>query len=182
MRSEHTAFDGLLILHPRVFRDERGFFMETYSEPVFHSLGIDARFVQDNHARSEQAGVVRGLHFQAPPMAQAKLVWVTAGAVFDVVVDLRAGSATYGKWFGYRLDARDCARLFIPRGFAHGYMTLEPGTEFQYKVDAPYSPEHDGGVRWNDPDLGVAWPDMEPVLSAKDQTLPLWQAFRTPFA
>ena len=181
MRCAQTEFDGLLVLTPKVFRDARGFFLETWSEPVFSGLGIEARFVQDNHARSEQAGVVRGLHFQAPPHAQAKLVWVTRGAVFDVAVDLRAASPTYGKWFGCRLDEDNFMRLYIPRGFAHGYMTLEPGTEFQYKVDAPYAPQADGGLRWNDPDLAVAWPDMSPILSLKDQALPLWREFQTPF-
>ena len=181
MRCEQTGFDNLLMLTPKVFRDERGFFLETYRQSVFRDLGIAIHFVQDNHARSEQPGVVRGLHFQSPPHAQAKLVWVTRGAVFDVAVDLRASSSTFGRWFGCRLDTENFMRLYIPRGFAHGYMTLEPGTEFQYKVDAPYMPEADRGIRWNDPDLAVAWPDRIPILSSKDQTLPLWRNFRTPF-
>lgn len=181
MRCEQTRLADLLLLTPQVFRDERGFFLETYSEPVFRDLGIAAHFVQDNHARSAQIGVVRGLHFQLPPHAQAKLVWVTRGAVFDVAVDLRASSPTHGKWFGCRLDAENFARLYIPRGFAHGYMTLEPDTEFQYKVDAPYAPQSDSGIRWNDPDLAVAWPDCVPILSSKDQALPLWRDFQTPF-
>jgi len=182
MQCEQTGFADLLMLTPKVFRDERGFFLETYSESVFSELGVTARFVQDNHACSEQAGVLRGLHFQLPPYAQAKLVWVTRGAVFDVAVDLRAASATYGKWFGCRLDAENFLRLYIPRGFAHGYMTLEPGTEFQYKVDAPYTPRADSGIRWNDPDLAVTWPELDPILSPKDRTLQLWRDFQTPFS
>lgn len=183
MRCEQTDFAGVLLLTPDVFQDERGFFLETYNEARFHEQGVEARFVQDNHARSERAGVVRGLHFQAPPHAQAKLVWVTAGAAFDVIVDLRASSATYGKWFGRRLDARNFQRLYIPRGFAHGYVTLEPGTEFQYKVDNLYASEADSGILWNDPDIGVAWPDCADIstLSAKDRRLPAWKHFRTPF-
>ncbi len=181
MHVEHTGLEGLLLLTPVVHEDARGFFLESYNETVFRNMGIAVRFVQDNHARSEQAGVLRGLHFQTPPCSQAKLVWVSRGAVYDVAVDVRNGSPTYGKWFGCRLDERNRKRLFVPHGFAHGYMTLEPGTEFQYKVDNFYSPEHDGGLRWNDPDLGIAWPDLEPVLSAKDKELPLFRDFRSPF-
>ena len=181
MQCEQTDLVDLLMLTPKVFRDERGFFLEAYSDAAFRSLGIATHFVQDNHACSVQAGVVRGLHFQSPPHAQAKLVWVTRGAVFDVVLDLRASSPTYGKWFGCRLDAENFMRLYIPQGFAHGYMTLEPNTEFQYKVDALYAPRSESGIRWNDSDLAVAWPDFVPIMSPKDQALPLWRDFQTPF-
>ena len=181
MQIEHTGLEGLLVLTPKVFEDERGFFLESYNETVFTRMGLDVRFVQDNHVRSEQAGVLRGLHFQSPPFAQSKLVWVTRGAVYDVAVDLRVDSATYGQWFGCHLDERNRKRLFVPHGFAHGYMTLEPGTEFQYKVDNFYSPEHDGGIRWNDPDLNIAWPDQEPILSAKDTALPFFRNFLSSF-
>jgi len=176
-----TELEGLLLLTPTVHRDERGFFLESYNEKVFADIGIICRFVQDNHARSEQADVMRGLHFQLPPYTQAKLVWVTRGAVFDVAVDLRTNSPTYGKSFSCRLDAENCQRLFVPRGFAHGYMTLEPGTEFQYKVDNVYSPSHDSGILWNDPALGIEWPGLDPVLSAKDKILPRLADFNSPF-
>ena len=181
MQIEQTGLEGLLVLTPKVFEDERGFFLESYNETVFTRLGLTVHFVQDNHARSEQAGVLRGLHFQRPPFAQSKLVWVTRGAVYDVAVDMRADSSTYGQWFSCRLDERNRKRLFVPHGFAHGYMTLEPGTEFQYKVDNFYSPEHDGGIRWNDPDLYISWPDQQPILSAKDTVLPFLRDFVSPF-
>lgn len=184
MQIIETGIPGLLRLEPRVFRDERGFFLETYRRDLFAALGVPAGFVQDNHARSEQPGVLRGLHFQLPPATQAKLVWVTRGSVFDVAVDLRAGSPTYGKWYGCELSERNFARLFVPRGFAHGYMTLEPGTEFQYKVDAYYSPERDAGIAWDDPDLGITWPDIAPalpILSDKDRRLPRLRDFQSPF-
>lgn len=179
-----TGLPGLVLVRPRVFQDERGFFLEGWQRDKFAALGIAADFMQDNHARSGPAGVLRGLHFQRPPMAQAKLVWATRGAVFDVAVDLRAGSPTYGRHFGVELSAENFLRLFVPKGFAHGYLTLTPDAEFQYKVDAPYSPEHDAGLIWNDPDLAVAWPEMaggRPVLSDKDKLLPLFKDFVSPF-
>ncbi len=182
MRLIETGLPGLALLEPKVFRDERGFFLETYSEASFAALGIGVRFVQDNHAYSKCQGVLRGLHFQLPPFAQAKLVWVVRGSVLDVAVDLRRDSATFGKHFCVELSAENMLRLFLPRGFAHGYMTLQPDTEFLYKVDAPYAPQADAGILWNDPDLGVAWPDMEPVLSDKDKLLPRLKDFNSPFA
>jgi dTDP-4-dehydrorhamnose 3,5-epimerase len=182
MRLIETGLPGLALLEPRVFEDERGFFMESYNQAVFDSLGIGARFVQDNHAYSARAGVLRGLHFQRPPFAQAKLVWVVRGAVFDVAVDLRGGSPTYGRHYGVELNAKNKLRLFIPKGFAHGYLTLTPDVEFLYKVDAPYDAASDGGLIWNDPDLAVAWPAAEPQLSPKDTRLPRFCDFTTPFA
>lgn len=177
-----TAIPGLLILEPRVFKDHRGFFYESYSAPRFRELGLPVLdFVQDNHARSEEPGVLRGLHFQLPPMAQTKLVRVTRGRVYDVAVDLRKGSPTYGQWEGVELSADNFRQFLVPRGFAHGYMTLEPGTEFLYKVDAPYAPEHDAGIIWNDPDLGIPWPLEKPLLSAKDEQLPRLRDFDSPF-
>lgn len=181
MRLIETGLPGLALLEPKVFRDERGFFLESYSEAVFDSLGIRARFVQDNHAYSKQAGVLRGLHFQLPPFAQAKLVWVVRGSVLDVAVDLRCDSPAYGKHFSVELSAENMTRLFIPRGFAHGYVTLEPDTEFLYKVDAPFSPQADAGILWNDPDLGISWPVADPVLSPKDRLLPRLKDFNSPF-
>jgi len=181
MRLIETGLPGLALLEPKVFRDERGFFLESYSEAGFDSLGIRARFVQDNHAYSVKTGVLRGLHFQLPPFAQAKLVWVVRGSVLDVVVDLRRDSPTFGKSFSVELSAENMTRLFIPRGFAHGYVTLAPDTEFLYKVDAPFAPQADAGIVWNDPDLGVSWPVAEPVLSAKDRLLPRLKDFNSPF-
>lgn len=181
MRLIETGLPGLALLEPKVFRDERGFFLETYSEAAFDALGIGARFVQDNHAYSVRAGVLRGLHFQLPPHAQAKLVWVVRGSVLDVAVDLRRDSPTYGRHYCVELSAENMLRLFLPRGFAHGYLTLAPDTEFLYKVDAPYMPQADAGILWSDPDLGIAWPESKPVLSGKDRMLPRLKDFHSPF-
>jgi dTDP-4-dehydrorhamnose 3,5-epimerase len=179
---EYTDFPGLFVITPKVFEDERGFFMETFNERLYREQGIEVRFVQDNHVRSETKGVLRGLHFQAPPSAQSKLVRVSAGAVMDVVVDIRKGSPTYGRWFSIELTAANKRQLFIPKGFAHAYLTLAPGTEFQYKVDAFYDPAADSGIRWNDPDLSIDWPVASPVLSEKDKNLPHFRDFRSPFS
>jgi len=169
-----TSFSGLTLIKPKVHGDARGFFLETYSAPVFKSAGIDCVFVQDNHSRSLQRNVIRGLHFQTPPFEQSKLVRVIRGSVFDVAVDLRRGSSTYGQWLGFELSERNFDMLFIPRGFAHGFCTLEEGTEVVYKVDNVYSREHDGGIIWNDPVIGVDWPlcGADPILSDKDRSLP----------
>jgi dTDP-4-dehydrorhamnose 3,5-epimerase len=179
-----TDFPGLLILEPRVFQDERGFFLESYNRDKFRQLGIDSDFVQDNHAYSREEGVLRGFHFQLPPYAQAKCVWVTRGAVLDVVVDLRKGP-TYGKCQHAVLSAANFKRMFIPRGFGHAYVTLLPDTEFQYKVDAPYMPDYDCGLVWNDPDIGFDWnivlDGREPILSDKDRALGSFAAFESPF-
>ena len=146
MEIERSGLADLVLIKPKPIGDERGFFMESYRLDWLEKAGLQADFVQDNHARSEKAGVVRGLHFQGPGATQAKYVWVTAGAVFDVAVDLRKNSPTYGKWESFILSAQNKHRLFVPRGFAHGYMTLEPGVEIQYKVDAYYSVRHEGGI------------------------------------
>lgn len=181
MQFQTTEFPGLLLVTPRVFQDERGYFLESFNAGAFAAAGVEGGFVQDNHAHSRQAGVLRGLHFQAPPHAQAKLVWVTRGAVFDVVVDLRKGSPTYGRWQSFLLTAENFTRLYIPRGFAHGYATLEPDTDFMYKVDGCYNPASEGGLRWDDPDLAIDWPVAAPILSGKDMTLPTWRGFQSPF-
>ncbi|MEF2144326.1 MAG: dTDP-4-dehydrorhamnose 3,5-epimerase [Desulfovibrionaceae bacterium] len=181
MKLVKTEFPGLLVLEPRVFEDNRGFFLESYNRNVFEDNDIQVDFLQDNHAYSKQKGVLRGFHFQAPPYGQSKLVWVTRGAVYDVVVDLRLGSPTYGKWSGYELSAKNFKRLFIPAGFAHAYMALSVHTEFMYKVDAPYAPSHEGGIRWDDPDLAVKWPLADPILSDKDKKLPLLSEMKSPF-
>lgn len=175
---------GVLLVRPTRFGDARGYFVETYSRPAYAEFGIKAEFVQDNQSLSAAPGTLRGLHFQRPPFAQAKLVRVLRGAVFDVAVDLRAGSSTYGRWCGARLTAEGGEQYFVPRGFAHGFVTLEPDTEVAYKVDAVYSAECDGGVAWNDPDIGVAWPwpASEVTLSGKDKVLPPLSAITTPFS
>jgi dTDP-4-dehydrorhamnose 3,5-epimerase len=176
-----TGIPGLVVIRPRVFGDNRGFFLETHSRRAYAEAGLDYDFVQDNHARSGPKGVLRGLHFQRPPATQAKLVWVVRGAVFDVVVDLRVGSPTYGKWYGIELTEENFLRLMVPRGFAHGYVTLTENAEFMYKVDAPYAPDEDAGIAWNDPDIGVRWPIADPVLSAKDAVQPTLAAIGSPF-
>ncbi|WP_316901165.1 dTDP-4-dehydrorhamnose 3,5-epimerase [Pseudodesulfovibrio indicus] len=185
MQVHKTEFPGLLVLVPQVFQDERGFFLESYSEQQFREIGIDSPFVQDNHAYSKDVGVLRGFHFQTPPKAQAKLVWVTRGAVLDVVVDLRKGSPTYGKSERIILSAANFKRLFVPRGFGHAYVTLMPDTEFQYKVDAPYSPANEGGILWDDPAIAMDWQSAlqgrEPILSEKDRRLPTLAEFDSPF-
>ncbi|WP_319542935.1 dTDP-4-dehydrorhamnose 3,5-epimerase [uncultured Pseudodesulfovibrio sp.] len=185
MQVHETEFPGLLVLTPKVFQDERGFFLESYNRDAFERIGISCDFMQDNHAYSRDTGVLRGLHFQTPPKAQAKLVWVTRGAVMDVAVDLRKGSPTFGKWQHVVLSSANFKRMFIPAGFAHGYVTIMPDTEFQYKVDAPYSPDHDGGIAWDDPDIGVNWAaalaDRRPILSEKDKRLPRLANFDSPF-
>lgn len=168
-----TKLEGVCIIEPAVFGDNRGFFMESYSSRKFVELGIDYPFVQDNHSLSVEAGVLRGLHYQKSPKAQTKLVRVVAGAVYDVAVDIRKNSPTFGQWVGVILSAANKRQLLIPQGFAHGFCTLVPNTEFVYKVDEYYSPEHDRGIVWNDPELGIDWPVGKPILSEKDGKLPL---------
>ncbi|AGW13416.1 dTDP-4-dehydrorhamnose 3,5-epimerase [Megalodesulfovibrio gigas] len=180
MQFTPTDLPGVFLLKPKVFGDERGFFMESYNARLFAEQGLNIPFIQDNHAKSG-VGVLRGLHFQRPPMAQTKLVRVTAGSVYDAVVDLRKGSPTYGQWRGFTLSAENFLQLLVPQGFAHGYVTLEPDTEFQYKVDNYYAPELDGGLRWDDPTLAIDWPVKTPNLSAKDKLLPLLSDFDSPF-
>ncbi|KPP94408.1 dTDP-4-dehydrorhamnose 3,5-epimerase [Erythrobacter sp. HL-111] len=172
-----TAIPGPLIVEPRVFGDERGFFMETWSESVFARLGLELAFVQDNHSHS-QRGVLRGLHFQNPG-AQGKLVRVARGRVFDVAVDLRRSSDHFGQWIGVELSADNKRMLWIPEGFAHGFLTLEDDTDFLYKCTAPYAPECEHTLAWDDPAVGIDWPldGLDPVVSAKDgKGVPLAQA------
>lgn len=182
MKMSPTRIPGVLLLEPRVFGDHRGFFCETYSRRQFVAHGLDVDFVQDNEAFSTQPGVLRGLHFQTHPMSQAKLVRVGRGAVFDVVVDLRKGSPAFGRWQGFTLSAANFQQLFVPAGLAHGYMTLEADTQFLYKVDRYYSPEHDGGISALDPQLGIVWPDIPPIMSDKDLRLPPLSKFLSPFS
>lgn len=159
---------GPLILEPRVFGDDRGFFMESWNAQAFAKAGLDLTFVQDNHSRS-QKGVLRGMHFQNPG-PQGKLVRVVRGAVFDAVVDLRRSSPTFGKWTGVVLSAENKRMFWVPEGFAHGFLTLEDDTDFLYKCTAPYAPEHEASLAWDDPTVGIEWPldGIEPKLSAKD--------------
>ncbi|MBW5448498.1 dTDP-4-dehydrorhamnose 3,5-epimerase [Cohnella sp. CFH 77786] len=161
------------LIVPAVFQDHRGFFMETYNLERFSEHGITMTFVQDNHSLSTEPGVLRGLHYQLNPAAQTKLVRVTAGAIFDVVVDIRKGSPTFGQWEGFELSAENKHQLLVPRGFAHGFCTLRPNTEVQYKVDALYSLAHDRGVAWDDPAIGITWPVDHPILSEKDTRHPM---------
>jgi dTDP-4-dehydrorhamnose 3,5-epimerase len=176
-----TSLKGAYLIKPKIFRDERGFFVETWNEKLFAENGISAKFIQDNHSMSVKKGVLRGLHFQKPPHTQAKLVRVTRGKVFDVIVDIRKDSPTFGKWEGFEISAEDMNMLFVPRGFAHAYCTLEDNTEFLYKVDNFYAPESDSGIIWNDPTLNISWPVEEPTLSEKDAKLQNFKDFISPF-
>ncbi|WP_440602875.1 dTDP-4-dehydrorhamnose 3,5-epimerase [Bacillus sp. GB_SG_008] len=168
-----TKFEDAFLIVPKVFGDHRGFFMESYNQELFKKNGIDVVFIQDNHSLSQQAGTLRGLHYQLSPKAQTKLVRVTRGAIYDVIVDIRKGSPTYGQWQGFILTAENKHQLLVPKGFAHGFCTLVENTEVQYKVDELYSPEHDQGILWNDPSLGIDWPVNEPILSGKDEKHPV---------
>jgi dTDP-4-dehydrorhamnose 3,5-epimerase len=169
-----TCFPEVRVVRPARPADSRGFFSEVYSHRAFAEIGIDTVFVQDNHSLSVERGVVRGLHFQIPPFAQAKLVRVVRGAIFDVVVDIRSGSPTFGRPSSVTLSAKLWNQLFVPEGFAHGFCTLEPNTEVLYKVNRPYSPDHDRGLLWNDPALGINWPGdaATAILSEKDRRQP----------
>lgn len=169
------------MVQPKVHGDHRGFFLESYTKANFDLAGITATFIQDNHSCSKEVGVVRGLHFQKPPFAQTKLIRVTQGAIYDVAVDLRTSSPTFGKWFGIELTADNFTMLLVPQGFAHGFSTLAPDTHVQYKVDALYAPQHDSGIIWNDPSLAITWPVKEPILSSKDARLQQFSGFASPF-
>lgn len=168
-----TGIPDLKIFEPTVWADERGYFYEAYNENIFREAGIDAHFVQDNQAKSTY-GVLRGLHYQIEPFAQAKLVRVMEGEVLDVAVDIRKNSPTYGKWYGVRLSAENKRQLFVPRGFAHGYVVLTETAEFFYKCDNFYSKAHEGGIRWDDPILNINWEMAldKVILSEKDRILP----------
>ena len=168
-----TEIDDVLILEPRVFGDYRGWFTETYSKAKFQELGIDVEFVQDNHSMSAQKGTLRGLHFQTNPKAQTKLVRCTKGKILDVAVDLRKGSSTYKQWIGVELSEENKKQLLIPKGFAHGFLSLTDNVEVQYKVDEYYAPECDRSIRYDDPEIGVDWGIEEPILSEKDLKAPL---------
>jgi len=170
LQIETLDITDIKLLFPRKFGDERGFFSETYSQSRFNQAGISAEFVQDNHSLSREAGVLRGLHYQCPPFAQDKLVRVVHGRILDIAVDIRKNSPTFGKWVSAELSADDWNQIFVPKGFAHGFATLAADTEVVYKVSAPYAPESERAIMWNDPDIGISWPfDADDVtLSAKD--------------
>jgi dTDP-4-dehydrorhamnose 3,5-epimerase len=174
MRVIPTAIPDVKLIEPKKFSDERGFFSQTWSARDLAAAGIDLQFVQDNHALSRAAGVLRGLHYQAAPHAQAKLIRVTRGRIVDVAVDIRRSSPTFGRHFMAELSAENWLQMLVPVGFAHGYLTLEPDTEVLYKVTSPYAPTHDRGIAWNDPTLGIKWPVAEgiAILSEKDRRLP----------
>jgi len=174
MKVIRTAIDGVLILEPKVFGDERGFFMESFNQKAFNeAVGHEVSFVQDNHSRSAK-GVLRGLHYQRAPHAQGKLVRVTQGSVFDVAVDIRKGSPTYGQWVGVELSDQNHKQLWMPPGLAHGFLVVSESADFLYKTTDYYAPQAEGSVRWDDPDLAIPWPlgGMTPALSAKDAAAP----------
>ncbi len=183
MQVTELEIPGVLLIEPRRFGDDRGFFSEVYNKKALAEAGVDLDFIQDNHSLSRTMGTVRGLHFQVPPHAQAKLVRVVRGAVLDVVVDIRRGSPTYGKHAKAVLSAENWRQLFVPVGFAHGFATLEPDTEVIYKVSSGYAPASDSGVLWNDPDLGIDWmiEELSAVLSDKDKLLPRMKDAQSPF-
>ncbi len=182
MQIEETELAGVVIVTPKRFGDDRGWFSETWSAPSLAAAGLNLGFVQDNHSMSAQVGTVRGLHYQAPPRAQDKLVRCTSGVIFDVAVDFRRGSATFGKWVGVELSAANGRQLLVPKGFLHGFVTRAVNTEVQYKCTDVYAPDCDGGVRWDDPEIGIDWGlTGAPILSGKDATAPLFCEVVSPF-
>lgn len=172
MKVIKTKLPGVKIIEPRVFKDHRGFFMESFNARKFKEHGFDLDFVQNNHSLSIDKDVIRGLHYQLNPMAQTKLVRVITGAIYDVAVDIREGSPTFGEWVGVTLNEDNHRMLLVPKGFAHGFCTLEPHTHVEYKVDAYYSADHDRGIIWNDLNLAIDWPTSNPILSEKDAIQP----------
>jgi len=182
MKVEATSLPGVIIVSPKRWSDHRGYFVEVFNQKTLSDFGIDMSVVQENQSFSTTAGTVRGLHFQTPPHPQAKLIRVLSGRIFDVAIDIRAGSPTYRKWVAVELTALGGEQLFIPAGFAHGFCTLEPNTEVSYLVDAVYTPQCDRAILWNDPDLGIAWPDIAGALvSEKDEQAPRLAAIPPPF-
>ncbi|MDI9341473.1 MAG: dTDP-4-dehydrorhamnose 3,5-epimerase [Sediminibacterium sp.] len=180
MEITETKLKGCFIIQPKVFEDARGHFFESYNADVFKKAGLDLQFVQDNQSLSN-AGVLRGLHFQNPPFAQGKLVRVITGAVYDVAVDIRKNSPTYGQYVGIELSGQNKTMFYIPEGFAHGFLTLQDNTIFSYKCTNVYNKPSEGCVLWNDPDLGINWNVTEPVLSAKDMEGTLFRDFVSAF-
>jgi dTDP-4-dehydrorhamnose 3,5-epimerase len=175
-----TPLEGLLIIKPDVFEDERGYFFESFNADKFRAAGLDLTFLQDNESKSKK-GVLRGLHFQAPPFAQGKLVRVMRGSVLDVAVDIRKNSPTYGQWASIVLSGQNKWMYWVPAGFAHGFATLEDDTTFFYKCTNVYNKASEGSILWNDPDLGIDWGITEPVISDKDKISPSFRDFTSPF-
>jgi dTDP-4-dehydrorhamnose 3,5-epimerase len=180
MQIQTTPIEGLLIIQPQIFEDPRGYFYESYNKQKFTEAGIDFEFIQDNQSLS-QKGIIRGLHFQAPPFEQGKLVRVIQGAVNDVVVDIRKNSKTFGQHFSINLTAENRTMFFIPPGFAHGFETLEDDTVFLYKCTNVYNKESEGGLLWNDPFLNISWQNNDPLISDKDKILPTFENLISPF-
>lgn len=182
MQITQTALPGVLLLKPARFGDARGFFSESWNRKTLMAHGVELDFVQDNHSLSAAVGTVRGLHFQAPPHAQDKLVRCGQGALFDVAVDIRKDSPTYGQWVGYNLTAENGLQLLVPKGFLHGFVTRAPDTEIIYKCTDYYVPDCDGAVRFDDPDIGIDWSiSGEAAISDKDANAPRWADFDSPF-
>lgn len=181
MKFIETELAGVFMVEPAVFGDQRGFFMESWSERAFEEAGLHYHFVQDNHSYSSEKGTLRGIHFQKGEKSQAKLVRCVRGSVLDVAVDLRPSSPNYRRWVGVELTAENKRQLLIPRGFGHAFLTLTDEVEFLYKADNPYAPEADGGIRWSDPDLGITWGITRPVLSEKDRNAPFLKDAETGF-
>jgi dTDP-4-dehydrorhamnose 3,5-epimerase len=181
--SKPLVLEGVKLFRPKKFADARGLFFETFNARTYAEGGVACVFVQDNQSLSRKAGTIRGLHFQRPPAAQAKLVRVVRGAIFDVAVDLRRGSPSYGRWCSATLTGDGGEQIFVPAGFAHGFCTLEEDTEVAYKVDSFYSPSCDAGLRWDDPDLAITWPvrPVDAAISEKDAVLPFFKKFVSPF-
>ena len=173
LKAKETNLKGVFVLEPQVFGDGRGWFMESWSQRKLEEAGIYVEFLQDNHSYSAAKGTLRGLHYQLNPMAQAKLLRCSRGSILDVAVDIRKGSPQYAKWTAVELSAENKKQLFIPRGFAHGFLTLTDDVEVQYKADNYYAPECDGNIRWNDPEIGIEWPFPPVILSDKDEKAPL---------
>ena len=184
MDVKQCSIEDVLVIKPNKFGDHRGFFSETFKNDVLKENGVDLNWKQDNHSYSSQLGVVRGLHFQTAPFEQAKLLRVTRGAILDVAVDIRKGSPTYGRHVAVELSADNWSQLYVPIGFAHGFCTLTDETEVLYKVSAGYAPDNEGGLLWNDPDIGIEWPisDAQAVLSARDMEWPRFSEFDSPFS
>jgi len=180
MNIKKTDLPGLLVIEPRIFDDERGYFFESYNLPLFKESGIDVNFLQDNESMSAK-GVLRGLHFQEPPFEQGKLVRVARGAVLDVSVDIRTDSPTFGKWLGYELSEQNKRMLWIPPGFAHGFVSLSEHTIFIYKCTKLYNRESENSILWNDPELNIDWGIQKPLVSDKDKSAPLFRDLVSPF-
>jgi dTDP-4-dehydrorhamnose 3,5-epimerase len=180
---KYLELEGVTLFYPKKFIDARGYFIETFNARSYAEAGVGCVFVQDNQSLTQKAGTIRGLHFQCPPAAQAKLVRVLRGSIFDVAVDFRHASPSYGRWCSATLTGDGSEQLFLPRGFAHGFCTLEPDTEVAYKVDSFYAPSCEAGLRWDDPDLAIPWPvrPADAVISERDAGLPFFKAFVSPF-